>query len=155
MAGADEDVEMAQIPVALSIGSAPSESLDLEKAAEFLARSTSKSTVVFRRYDKLALGNLLHLNEKLYDMEVAFWSKTQGTQDQAPVGETQIQGTQDQAPVGETQIQGSNSTQITQDQCHDRPDPGELAKTIKDYCEYHDIHATFRCQDGPDLTRCR
>lgn len=141
MARADEDVEMAQIPVALSIGSAPSESLDLEKAAEFLARSTSKSTVVFRRYDKLALGNLLHLNEKLYDMEVAFWSKTQGTQDRAP--------------VGETQIQGSNSTQITQDQCHDRPDPGELAKTIKDYCEYHDIHATFRCQDGPDLTRCR
>jgi hypothetical protein len=118
----------------------PSESLDLEKA-EFLARSTSKSTVVFRRYDKLALGNLLHLNEKLYDMEVAFWSKTQGTQNQAP--------------VGKTQIQGPNSTQITRDQCHDRPDPGELARTIKDYCEYHDIHATFRCQDGPDLTRCR
>lgn len=38
--------------------------------AEFLARSTSKSAVVFRRYDKLALRNILRLNEKLYRMEL-------------------------------------------------------------------------------------
>jgi len=98
-----------------------SESQDLEKA-EFLARSTSKSTVVFRRYDKLALRNLLHLNEKLYRMEKAFWSKTQGSQDQASVGGARIEGPPD-------------ATRSTQKQNDDRPNLDMLAVTIKDYYE--------------------
>lgn len=45
---------------------------NIEAVSSFLAESTDKSTMIFRRFDTLAVANIIHLHDQLTKLETTY-----------------------------------------------------------------------------------